>query len=113
MNGRFDPPQLERELLDAGIARSAFTGCRSGTRRDQDGTDDVAQIIDWTPGHPTAAERTIAQAVLLAHDRNKRATDEAAARQRLLDLAVKCENGTAIAAEVREAVGRLLRRTSG
>lgn len=110
MNARFDPQQLHQELIDAGIARASMSGCRSNQRPDQDGTDDVTQIIDWTPGHPTAAERVLAQAALLAHDKGKRERDAETRRQRLFSLAAKCEDGSATAQEVREAVGRIIRR---
>jgi hypothetical protein len=99
---RFDPLALDLELLAAGVPRAAFVGCRSDTRRDQDGTDDVAQIIDWAPGHPTPAERTIARATLAAHDPQARRTAQAQRRRQVAEIEARMKAGTESAAEVRE-----------
>ena len=70
---RFDTTALHRELSALPIV-----GCRSDPRADQAGLPDVDAIIDWLPGHPTAAERITAQAILTAHDPGKRERDRAA-----------------------------------
>jgi hypothetical protein len=102
MNARFDVLALERELLAGGIGRSALVGCRSGTRADQDGADDVTQIIDWTGAHPTAAERVIAQAILAAHDKERRKREQEQRRMRLAEIERKIKAGTVTEVEVRE-----------
>lgn len=104
---RFDSGQLFVELTAAGLV---VAGCRSDIRVDQDGSDDVTQIIDWLSGHPTKAERDIAAGVLLAHDSTKRVSDEVVAKQRLLTLAGQLEAGTATPTDVREALAKIIRR---
>jgi hypothetical protein len=106
MSARFDPMALERELLGAGLAHAnaggSVIGCRSGTRHDQDGRDDVTQIIDWTPGHPTPAERAVAVSVLAVHDRERRKREQEQRRTRLAEIERKITAGMVTDVEVRE-----------
>ncbi len=104
MSRRFDPVFLEREILAAGLvhvnAGGPYIGCRSDTRSDQDGSDDLAQIIDWTQGHPTPAERAMARTVLVAHDNDRRRREQVTRRARIGALEDK---GAALTdAELRE-----------
>ena len=89
-----DPTQLDAELKAAGLR---IHGCASDGR------------IDWIDP-PTQTQRDSAAAVLAAHDPTKRERDERTARDRLFTLAARLEDGTATAAETREALARMIRR---
>lgn len=89
-----DVTQFHAELVAAGLR---IHGCASDGR------------IDWI-ATPTQADLDTAAQVLAAHDPQKRERDERTARDRLLALAARLEDGTATAAEVKEALGRVIRR---
>lgn len=110
-----DARRLHADLARAGILESSHTGARSAPRPVEDAgkTDPVDWAVQWLPGHPTPAERTLAEQVLATHDPDGDAKEEAAARTRLLGLADKLDAGTATAAEQREMLGKLVRRHLG
>ena len=90
-----DPARLHAELIAAGIAAAAFSGCRSGG---------PLPTVVWATGHPTPAEDATVRSVLAAHDPDGAAKDTTAERQRVRDLETIMDAATTPMAQWRAAV---------
>ncbi len=105
---RINPTRLSAELRAAALPDS----CRSNPRPDQADLPPEQWAIDWTTP-PTPAQLATARAVIQAHDPDADEKEEVAARARLLAIADKLDANVATAAEVREALAKLVRRHLG